>query len=140
MCVCLTRLRPEGIEVERQKAEMRPVTRFSIKREDMDRHGFTALCPGCRAILRNSARQGRSEEWRNRLAKEMRGEEGRREPEAGGDFLAKRVEESDRKRNRAAESEDIEVDRGPRAGSPGDALPAPSSAGHPQAEKRKAGP
>lgn len=100
----VSRLRPEEIEVEQQRAEVRPVVRFSIKREDLERHGFADRCPGCKANLRNTVRQGHSEECRNRLAKEMRGErkveESRKRED---DFLAKRFEQSDSKRIRAGQ-------------------------------------
>ena len=53
-------------EAEREKveAEQKAPVRFMIKREDLEKHGFSTRCPGCKAILRRTARQGHSEQCR----------------------------------------------------------------------------
>jgi hypothetical protein len=56
---------------ERAEAERIVPTRFAISKDDLLKHGYSAKCPGCKAILRGTARQGHSEECRKRMAREM---------------------------------------------------------------------
>ena len=42
---------------------------------DFPKHGFSEKCPGCKAVLRNTTRQGHTAECRARLTKEMADEE-----------------------------------------------------------------
>ena len=42
---------------------------------DLEKHGFTSKCPGCGAILKGKTRQVHSAECRERLQKEMSGDQ-----------------------------------------------------------------
>ena len=75
------------IAVEREKADKSIPDRFTINREDLEKHGFSSGCPGCKAILKGTARQGHSEGCRKRLATEMRGEKKVLESQAKVDEL-----------------------------------------------------
>ena len=56
---------------ERVEAERAVPTRFTISKDDLLKHGYSAKCPGCKAVLRGTARQGHSEECRKRMEREM---------------------------------------------------------------------
>ena len=47
---------------------------FLIMREDLNKHGFTSGCAGCRATMRGAARQAHSIKCLDRLAREMKGD------------------------------------------------------------------
>ena len=65
------RLAPGQVEAEREVARDTMPRRAPISREDLEQQGYTAKCPGCLAILRGTARQGRSEECRKRIEEAM---------------------------------------------------------------------
>ena len=67
----VTKMTKYKVEREKVEAEQKAPVRFMIKWEDLEKHGFTTRCPGCKAILRGTARQGR----RARLTEAMKGEE-----------------------------------------------------------------
>jgi hypothetical protein len=52
----------ESVEVPRS---------FAITKADLEKHGYTLKCAGCRSVLRKTARQGHSIECRERLKGEM---------------------------------------------------------------------
>ena len=54
-------------------AEERIPVRFHIKKADLDRRGYSATCPGCKAILRGTARHMHTEVCRARLTEAMGG-------------------------------------------------------------------
>ena len=68
----VTRLETREVDIERAKVDEAVPHRFIITRGDLDTHGFSQGCPGCKAILRGTARQGHAEACRRRLAKEMK--------------------------------------------------------------------
>jgi hypothetical protein len=47
---------------------------FSITEKDLEKHGYSRGCQGCRAVIAKTARQGHSSGCRERLRKEMKGE------------------------------------------------------------------
>lgn len=59
------KLEARGHPEARGRDRERDGARFSIRREDLERHRFSARCPDCKAILRGTARQDRSEECRS---------------------------------------------------------------------------
>ena len=61
----------KAVVEERVEAERAVPTRCSINKDDLLKHGYSAKCRGCKAILRGTARQGHSEECRRRMAREM---------------------------------------------------------------------
>jgi hypothetical protein len=77
--------------------------RAKIFRRDLEKHGFSAKCPGCISILKGTTQQGHSEACRKRLQAELSGEERfRRAEERTDDFLSKVLELEDRKRAKVA--------------------------------------
>jgi hypothetical protein len=94
-------------EAEREQAVP---NRFIISREDVDVHGYSARCSGCKSILRGAARQPHSEECRARLAKAMHESNKVRKAAAKmEEFVEKAVEREDLQRRKRA-----------RGGTPGD--------------------
>ena len=75
--------------------------RFRIKKDDLESYGYTAGCPGCRAVNRGTAAQNHTEECRRRISDKLEkvGDERKnRETERLFDYLReeerrKRVEE-----------------------------------------------
>jgi hypothetical protein len=61
-------------EAEKVKARVEVPRSFTISKSDLEKHGYTAKCPGCRAVLRSVARQPHSVECRERMRKEMEGD------------------------------------------------------------------
>ena len=45
--------------------------RFRIRKEDFEKFGYTAGCPGCRAANRGTIATNHSEECKQRLAEEL---------------------------------------------------------------------
>ena len=88
----VTKMTNHEAEREKVEAEQKAPVRLMIKREDLEKHGFTTRCPGCKAILRGTARQGHSEQCRARLTEAMKGE-----------FVERRLEAQDAKRRKMAE-------------------------------------
>lgn len=127
---------------------MPPVMRFSIKREDLERMVSQPAVPAAKPSCATPRAKATSRIASTSARRELRGErniEGSRQRE--DNYLAKHTEESDSKRLR---TEDVEVNRGPRAGSSGDAPQredqgasmaplGPSRESASQAEKTKAG-
>ena len=72
---------PKVIKLNEQdeKSEMEKMAevvprRAYIAMDDLQKHGYSAKCPGCLAILRGTARQGHSAGCRKRIEEEMKGE------------------------------------------------------------------
>jgi hypothetical protein len=59
-------------EAQLQREVVVPPNRFMIRKEDLEKHGYSANCPGCKSILRGTARQGHSESCRKRLEEELK--------------------------------------------------------------------
>ncbi len=45
--------------------------RFRIKKDDLEKYGYTAGCPGCRAANRGTAAANHTEECRKRIGEEL---------------------------------------------------------------------
>ena len=62
-----------GDEREAREAEEEEVVprRLYIQKEDLEKHGYSAQCPGCRWVLTGGARQTHAESCRKRLEKEL---------------------------------------------------------------------
>ena len=107
----------ERLNVEdREKVRAAPeVPRsFVIKQSDLEEHGYTAKCLGCKAILRRTARQAHNDECRSRLSKAMASSEKvQRAIKRENEFVAKVIEEQDakkaKKEGKAAERIEKEV-------------------------------
>ena len=54
-------------KVKEEAREQGVPRRVYIKREDVEKHGYTSRCPGCISILRGTARQEHNEQCRNCL-------------------------------------------------------------------------
>jgi hypothetical protein len=84
-----------------------PPNRIMIRKEDLEKHGYSANCPGCKSILRGTARQGHSESCRKRLEEELKDDPRvklQRMKEKA--YVEKRLEEQDRKRARSEEAKE----------------------------------
>ena len=73
-------------EVAKEKEAVFVPHRIMIKKEDLEKYGYSAGCPGCKAILRGTARQGHSEACRSRIEDRVEGRPKDESPEeeAGG--------------------------------------------------------
>ena len=90
-------------EVEEQNentmAEEKVPRSFQITKEDLGRHGYSDGCPGCKAILRGTARQGHTHGCRRRLETAMANEEKvKKSAEKEKEFIEKALEEEDKLR------------------------------------------
>ena len=61
-------------EEEETKARIEVPRSFTITRADLERHGFTSKCLGCKALIRRTTRQHHSQECRERMKAEMTNE------------------------------------------------------------------
>ena len=121
------------------EAEQKAPVRFMIKREDLEKHGFSTKCPGCKAILRGTARQGHSEQCRARLTEAMKGEEKvKKNDERINEFVEKRLEAQDAKRRKMAEENPPEATAESAARPRGGGEASSSSGVHPRRRHRAA--
>ena len=58
-------------DVEKVSAAPEVPRSFVIKQSDLENHGYSEKCMGCKARLRGTARQAHSNECRSRLSKAM---------------------------------------------------------------------
>ena len=80
--------------------------RFLIQKRDLDAHGYSKDCAGCRAALGGRVRQAHSEECRKRLMEMMAGSEKVKAARGREDeFLSKVLEKEDQARKRKADRE-----------------------------------
>ena len=115
-------------DVVKQKEAVPMPHRFMIKREDLERCGFSAGCPGCKAILRGTARQGHSEACRSRIEAELRDDPRvKTQKKRQDEFLARTLEEQDEKRRKVKAGE-TDKDESMGATAAGEAPGASSSA------------
>ena len=113
-------------EVQLQREVTVAPHRFMIRKEDLEKHGYSANCPGCKSILRRTARQGHSESCRKRLEEELKDDprvklQRLREKE----YVEKRIDEQERKRLRK-EDEGPKEEGDMRVGDGGGAEAEPS--------------
>jgi len=66
------RLAPDAVPPEREVVEEKLPRNASIAKADLEKHGYSARCPGCQAILRGRAHQAHSIGCRKRLEEEMK--------------------------------------------------------------------
>ena len=84
---------------------------FAIKKEDLIKYGYTSGCPGCKAVLRATARQGHTAACRRRLEKDMAAEvKVKTAVDKENEFLEKVIEADEKKRE--AEKVDVELEEG----------------------------
>ena len=58
----------ERAELAKKTAWKETVPRgFSIRKQDIEDHGVTLKCPGCRAVISGKSRQGHSQAYRKRF-------------------------------------------------------------------------
>ena len=113
-----------GVEVmaPRSREDVALPRRVYINRKDIDVHGPTPGCAGCVAIIQNKAPAHHSEDCRTRIEAKIK--ETTRGQKRVGDaehrqksFLAKHIEESDKRRKRLRDGEDIPSAEGPSTSS-----------------------
>jgi hypothetical protein len=110
------------VELEREIVVM--PNRFTIRKEDLERHGYSAGCQGCKALLRGTARQGHSEACRKRLEGELKDDPRMKLQKARQEeYVARRLEEQERKRRKQQEEKKDE----PKQNSSSSIAAAPSS-------------
>ena len=63
------RRRMEEDEQEEVRASVEIPRSFNIRKTDLEEHGYTKGCLGCRAVLRGGTRQGHNMECRKRFEK-----------------------------------------------------------------------
>ena len=101
----VTRMTEEEKDAEMQ-AEVpdRIPYRFHIKKADLEKHGYSTKCPGCRSILKGTSRQGHSEACRERFT-ELMADDSRvvRNKERFNEYVARQLEEQDAKRGKVEE-------------------------------------
>jgi len=103
----------ERVEQEVKSNPMVP-RKFMIFKKDLDEHGYSEGCPGCKAILRGAARQVHSDACRKRLLSEMKDEPRVKEASKREfEFVTEVVEESERKRKKVREEKAATVEEAP---------------------------
>ena len=91
----LEKARAEGHEVIPRKVY--------ISKADLEIHGYTVGCPGCKSMLRGTARQGHNEACRKRVEKELEGsDKAQRAKKRAGEYVDKKVKEEEDKRRRGS--------------------------------------
>jgi hypothetical protein len=106
----------EEPEVQLQKDVAVAPSRFMIRKEDLERHGYSANCPGCKSILRGTARQGHSESCRKRLEEELKDDPRiKLQRIKEKEYVERRLEEQERKRRKKEEDAKMEGDEGTTA-------------------------
>jgi hypothetical protein len=77
-----------------------------IRKDDLEKYGYSAGCQGCKAILRGTTRQGHSEACRARLETELRDDPRMKVQRARQEaFVTRKLEESQKKRKKIAEED-----------------------------------
>jgi hypothetical protein len=80
--------------------------RFFITKEDLGEHGYTHGCPGCKAILKKTARQGHNEECRKKMEKALAGtDKVNKSKERVDGFVEKCLGKEDAKKRKTDEAE-----------------------------------
>ena len=94
----------EPEEQERREEEL-PIPRaVQLRRTDLEKHGLTRDCPGCRAVLRGAPRMPHSAACRKRMTEAMAGDPRIKRAEAKkNEFLDKALDREDRKRKEKEE-------------------------------------
>ena len=105
----VTKMPMTRTEREEVEAEMTIPRRAQLKKDDFEKFGYTAKCPGCRSMLRGGTRQGHSELCRERIEKELEGSE-RLQKAKGREYkFYEETLEREEKRRRRAEEEKVKT-------------------------------
>ena len=108
----VTRMTRREVE-EEKKPDVKAPMRFQIKKEDLDKHGFTSRCWGCRAMMKGTTRQAHSEECRKRMTEAMSNDERVKKSERNIDeYMASKLEEQDKKRAKTEDNVENQKDEG----------------------------
>ena len=100
---------PGEEQLTRDTAEEVVPRRLYIKKEDLDKLGYSAGSPGCRSVLRGGARQAHTEACRKRLEAELEGtERAERSKRKGHEFLEGALAKSDAKRKMDVERKQMD--------------------------------
>ena len=102
---------PKVIVVNTREAAPRE---FYIKKKDLEEHGHTRGCPGCRTMIQGGLRQAHTAECRARFREKMKDEEKvKRTEEKRKDYENRMAEKEQRKEERKKKKEDHkQVERG----------------------------
>ena len=116
-------------EVTKEKEAVFVPHRIMIKKEDLEKYGYSAGCPGCKAIMRGTARQGHSEACRSRIETELRDDPRMKaQKKRQEEFLANKLENQEEKRRKMETKEAVKDEgMGTAAAAASSALPASSS-------------
>ena len=116
-------------EVAKEKEAVFVPHRIMIKKEDLEKFGYSAGCPDCKAILRGTARQGHSEACRSRIETELRDDPRMKsQKKRQEEFLANKLEKQEEKRRKVETKEAVKDEgMGTAAAAASSALPAASS-------------
>jgi hypothetical protein len=99
----------EEPEVQLQKDVAVAPNRFMIRKEDLERHGYSANCQGCRSILRGTARQGHSESCRKRIEEALKDDPRiKLQRIKEKEYVERRLEEQEAKRRKKEKEEEEE--------------------------------
>jgi len=107
-------------EEEEVKAKIEVPRSFAITRSDLEKHGYTAQCLGCKARIRGATRQPHSVECRERMRKVMESEHKVKEAkEKETDFHVKVYEDMQERLKKKAKADARNEDHDPEARSSG---------------------
>ena len=99
--------------------------RMGLRREDFEKYGYSGGCPGCKALLKGTARQGHSDACRRRMEKEMHGDPRWQAAQRKMDeFVSKAIEADDKKRREETDQGKAEGEGKRRKVEDGDGLEA----------------
>ena len=101
----------------RERAKMEesePVPRkVYISKDDLEVHGYTVGCSGCKSALRGTTRQAHTEGCRKRLEKELEGtEKATRAKKKVGEYVDKKMGEEEEVRSARSEAKKIHMGEG----------------------------
>ena len=116
-------------EVAKEKEAVFVPHRIMIKKEDLEKYGYSAGCPGCKAILSGTARQGHSEACWSRIETDLRDDPRMKAQKKRQEkFLANKLEKQEEKRRKVETKEAVKDEgMGTAAAAASSALPAASS-------------
>ena len=116
-------------EVAKEKEAVFVPHRIMINKEDLEKYGYSAGCPGCKAILRGTARQGHSEACRSRIETELRDDPRMKaQKKRQEEFLTNKLEKQEEKRRKVETKEAVKDEgMGAAAAAASSALLAASS-------------
>jgi hypothetical protein len=98
---------PEEARALEEEGELRDTEprRFRIDKSDLEAHGYTQGCPGCKAILTKSSRQGHNESCRKKFEEAMADtEKVEKSRKKAGEFVEKCIEKEEAKKRKVEEA------------------------------------